>query len=240
MNSMSSMMFQRSNILTENAYPGHVAFNNLLVRYLRDTLVHNPYASRVQNHMPVTDGEDAVTYIERDERWCGFFTSIDNSGSAGTTFVVGTFGFPTGVYPDDDDETFVSNVGPIAPIPPELSAGTKYYLVNVVINQQFDRGTFQIAATPGGTPIALAASSGQVQFMINMAAYSAYNFVGENGSFVPQDDNFMTIMNAAVEYHFGAAGSEVSAEDIAKIRSFFAPKTYSIFANWNMNGDLMR
>ncbi|MGI9491793.1 MAG: hypothetical protein ACR2QF_05255, partial [Geminicoccaceae bacterium] len=240
MNSMSSMLFQRSNILTENAFSGHVVFNNLLARYLRDTLVHNPYASRLQNHLVATDAENSTTYIERNERWCGFFTSADNSSGLGTTFVVGTFGFPTGVYPAENDETIVSNVGPIAPIPPELSAGTKYYLVNVSIEEAFDRGTFQISATPGGSPLTVTPQTGPVQFMINMAAFSTFNFVGENGSFVPQDDNFMTIMNAAVEYHFGATGSEVSSDDITQIRTFFAPKTYGVFANWNMNGDLMR
>lgn len=240
MNSMSSMLFERSNILTEGAYPGHVAFNNLLARYLRDTLVHNPYASRLQNHLVTSDAENAVTYIERDERWGGFFTKIDNDSNPVTTFVVSTFGFPTGVYPQENDRAFVSNVGPIAPIPPELSAGTEYYIVNVNIDESLDSGTFQVSAAPSGVPIALASDSGQVQFMINMAAYSSFNFVGENGSFVPQDDNFMTIMNAAVEYHFGADGPEVSSDDIEQIRSFFAPKSYSIFANWNFNGDLMR
>jgi hypothetical protein len=125
-------------------------------------------------------------------------------------------------------------------VPPELSLSTIYFLVNVTINTDLDSGTWQLAETPGGTPLTVSSQTQRIEHDIFMAAYAAFNFVGENGSFVPQDDNFMTIMNAAVEYHYGAFGSEVSAADIEQIRAFFAPKTYSTFASWNFNGDLLR
>ena len=67
MNGLTSQLFQRSNILTENAYSGYVSMLNLLVRYLRDTLIHHPYASRFDHHFVVTDEEDATHYIARDE-----------------------------------------------------------------------------------------------------------------------------------------------------------------------------
>ena len=54
MNGLTSQLFQRSNILTENAYPGYVQMLNLLVRYLRDTLIFHPYASRFDHQFAVT------------------------------------------------------------------------------------------------------------------------------------------------------------------------------------------
>jgi hypothetical protein len=79
-----------------------------------------------------------------------------------------------------------------------------------------------------------------VRHYMKLAAFSSLRFIGQNGAIVPADDDFMTIMNAAVEYHYGAAGTEVSSADINTIRAFFAPKAYSVFANWNLNGDLLR
>lgn len=38
MHGMAAQMFERSNLLTEKAYAGHVNFADLTVRYLRDTL----------------------------------------------------------------------------------------------------------------------------------------------------------------------------------------------------------
>ena len=111
--------------------------------------------------------------------------------------------------------------------------------MNVQITGSND-ATWQIAATPGGTPLTVSDQAQRARFYVEMASLSAFTFIGENGSFVPGDDNFMNIMNAAIEYHYGARGVEVSDEDIQAIRTFFAPKTYSTFANWNFNGDLLR
>ena len=240
MNSLSCMLFERSNILTEGRFPGHVLFNNLLARYLNDTLVHNPYASRFQNHMVVIDDINALNYIERDERWVGIQASIDNESALGSTFVVPTNGFEPQLFPAENEECYIADDAGRTPVPPELSTATIFYLVNVAINENQRSGSWQLAATPGGSPITVTSQPQNVSHFIKMASLSDFGVLGENGALVPPDDNFMTIMNAAVEYHFGARGSETSEPAIQSIRSFFAPKTYDEFANWNLNGDLMR
>ncbi len=238
MNGLSSMLFERSNILTENAYSGHVQFASLLARYLRDTLIHNPYASRFQSHLVCVDDKNATQYVARNERWVEAKGVIDNSSGPGTTFV-GDNAFFSGILPADGEQCYVSDPTGANPLPPELSVGTIYHLVNVRILGPND-ASWQLAASPGGSPITVTASADPVRHYIKMQAFSAFGFVGENGAVVPADDDFMTIMKAAVEYHYGAGGPEVLPADIATIRAFFAPKTFSEFANWNMNGDLLR
>ena len=238
MNSLTSQLFQRSNILTENAYPGYVQMLDLLVRYLRDTLIHHPYASRFDHHLVTTDDEDATQYIARDERFIELQGEIDNSNGSGTIFVGNNRFFP-GLFPADGDRTFISNPDGANPVPPELDVGTIYHFVNVQITGSND-ATWQIAATPGGAPLTVTDQSRRARFYVEMASLSAFSFLGENGALVPSDDNFMFIMNAAVEYHYGARGAEISDADIEAIRAFFAPKTFTTFANWNLNGDLLR
>ncbi|MGI9419557.1 MAG: hypothetical protein ACR2RA_17155 [Geminicoccaceae bacterium] len=238
MNGLTSQLFQRSNILTENAYSGYVSMLNLLVRYLRDTLIHHPYASRFDHHFVVTDEEDATQYIARDERFIELQGAIDNSGGPGTTFVGNNAFFPK-LFPADGDRAYISNPDGANPVPPELATGTLYFLVNVQVTGSND-ATWQIAATPGGTPLTVSNQPKRARFYVEMASLSAFSFIGENGALVPNDDDFMNIMNAAVEYHYGARGAEVSDTDIQAIRTFFAPKTFTKFANWNLNGDLLR
>ncbi|MEM8948122.1 MAG: hypothetical protein AAGA21_13555 [Pseudomonadota bacterium] len=238
MNGLTSQLFQRSNILTENAYTGYLQMLNLLVRYLRDTLIHHPYASRFDHQFAVVDEDSATQYVARDERFVEVQGTIDNSGGPGTTFI-GNNAFFQQILPADGDRAYVSNPVGNNPVPPELSTGVIYHFVNVQITGSND-ATWQIAATPGGAPLTVSDQPQRARFYVEMASLSAFSVIGENGSFVPGDDNFMTIMNAAIEYHYGARGAEVSDEDIDAIRTFFAPKNYSIFANWNFNGDLLR
>ena len=238
MNGLSAMLFERSNLLTERAYPGHVGFVDLLVRYLRDTLVHNPYSSRFQTHLVCTDEKAATQYIARDERWVEVGGAVDNSGGSGTVFI-GNNAFFAGVLPANDDPCYVSNPTGANPLPPELSTSTIYYLVNVAITGSND-ASWQLAATPGGSPITVTAPANSVRHYVKLSAFSSLGFLGQNGAIVPADDDFMTIMNAAIEYHHGVNGVEVSLSDINDIRAFFASKTYSDFANWNLNGDLLR
>jgi hypothetical protein len=242
MNGLSAMLFERSNLLTERSYAGHVQFVDLLVRYLRDTLVHNPYASRFQGHLVCVDDENATQYVERTDRWVEVKGVVDNSGVSGTVFV-GNNGFFAGVLPANGDQCYVSNPTGADPLPPELSVGTVYFLVNVTITGAND-ASWQLAETPGGAPITVTTpadpTADPVRHYVNLAASFALGFVGQNGAIVPADDDFMTIMNAAVEYHYGNSGREVSFTDISEIRDFFLPKNYSLFANWNFNGDLMR
>jgi len=242
MNGLSSIMFERSNLLTERAYPGHRQFVDLLARYLRDTLVHNPYASRFQTQLVCIDDESATQYIERDERWVEVKGVVDNSGSSGTLFV-GNNAFFTGILPADGEPCYVSNPTGADPLPPELEVETIYFLTNVTITGAND-ATWQLAETPGGAPITVTTpanpTADPVRHYAKLQTFSSFGFVGQNGAVVPADDDFMTITNAAVEYHYGVSGAEVSTDDIAAIRTFFAPKTYSVFANWNLNGDLLR
>ncbi|MGI9499575.1 MAG: hypothetical protein ACR2P3_06030, partial [Geminicoccaceae bacterium] len=242
MNGLSSMLFERSNLLTERAYPGHVAIVDLLARYLRDTLIHNPYASRFQTQFVCIDDKNATQYIARDERWVEAKGTVDNGGGSGTVFV-GNDAFFNGVLPATGDLCYVSDPTGADPLPPELSVSTIYHLVNVTITGPND-ASWQLATAPGGTPITVTTptnpTADPVRHYIKLAAFSSLRFIGQNGAIVPADDDFMTIMNAAVEYHYGAGGAEVSSSDIADIRTFFAPKTYSKFANWNFNGDLLR
>ena len=238
MNGLSSMLVERSNILTERAYAGHVQFVDLLARYLRDTLIHHPYASRFQRHLITVDDTSATQYVERDERWAEASATVDNSGGSGSVFTA-KGAFFTGVGPADGDECYVSNPTGSQPLPPELSVSTIYHLVNVQTLGPSE-SSWQLAETPGGTSLTVTQPSSAIRHYIKLAAFSAYGFIGENSSHVPSDDNFMTIMNAAIEYHYGVNGQEVSSDDIAAIRAFFAPKTYDIFANWNFKGDLIR
>ncbi|MGI9508204.1 MAG: hypothetical protein ACR2QJ_02510, partial [Geminicoccaceae bacterium] len=222
----------------EAAYSGFVQTLNLLTRYLRDTLVHNPYASRYDHHLVVTDEKNASQYIGKDERFVEVQGNIDNSEGPGTTFVGNNIFFPQ-LFPADGDRAFISDPDTRNPVPPELEVSTIYHLVNVRITGSND-ATWQIAATPGGAPLTVSDQPQRARFYMDMAALSAFTFLGENGSLVPGDDNFMTIMNAAIEYHYGARGAEVSESDIEAVRTFFAAKTYSDFSCWNMNGDLLR
>ncbi|MEZ5934208.1 MAG: hypothetical protein R3F54_20180 [Alphaproteobacteria bacterium] len=238
MNSLTSQLFQRSNLLTEQAYPGYVQMLNLLVRYLRDTLIHHPYASRFDHQLVVTDEENAIQFIARDERFVEVQGTIDNTSGPGTTFVGNNAFFP-GLFPADGERAFVSNPDGANPVPAGLDVSTVYFFVNVQQTGSND-ATWQVAATPGGPPITVSDQPQRARFYVEMEAFSAYSFLGENGALVPGDDNFMFIMNAAIEYHYGARGAEVSDADIAAIRAFFAPKTFTRFANWNLNGDLLR
>ena len=238
MNGLSSMLVERSNLLTERAFPGHVEFVDLLARYLRDTLIHNPYASRFQRHLVCVDDKNATQYVEQNERWAEVAASVDNDGGQGSTFT-GKNGFFERITPEEGDLCYLSDPIGAQPLPPELSVGTVYFLVNVTILDD-KSASWQLATTPGGVPLTVTTSNKTIRHYIRLSTFSAYNFVGENNAHVPSDDNFMTIMNAAVEYHYGVTGKEVSSADIAEIRSFFAPKSYSLFANWNFNGDLLR
>ncbi len=238
MNGLSSMLIERSNLLTERAFPGHVQFVDLLARYLRDTLIHNPYASRFQRHLACVDDKNATQYVDRNERWAEVEATVEDIGGSGTTFTA-TNRFFEGVTPTEGEPCYLSDPTGTQPLPPELSAGTVYFLVNIrVIDDR--SASWQLAASLGGAPLAVTTPSNAIRHYIRLSAFSAFGFIGENGAHVPSDDNFMTIMNAAVEYHYGVSGKEVSSNDIADIRSFFAPKTFAKFANWNFNGDLLR
>lgn len=242
MNGLSAMLFERSNLLTERAYAGHVQFVDFLVRYLRDTLVHNPYASRFQTQLVCVDDANATQYIERDERWVEAKGVVDNSGPSGTVFI-GNNAFFNGVLPENGDPCYVSNPTGADPLPPELAVSTVYFLINVTITGPND-ATWQLAATPGGAPISVTTPANPqadpVRHYMHLSALSSLGFLGQNGAVVPADDDFMTITNAACEYHYGVSGGEVSSTDIGQIRDFYSPKDYSVFANWNFNGDLLR
>jgi len=238
MNGLSSMLFERSNVLTEGVYLGHVQLVDLLARYLRDTLIHNPYASRFQRHLVCIDDTAATQYVTRDERWAEAAATVDNSGGTGSVFTA-RGAFFEGVGPEEGDLCYLSNPTGGQPLPSELAVSTIYHLVNVRTLGATE-SSWQLAETAGGSPLTVTPPANSIRHYIKLAAFSAYGFVGENNAHLPSDDNFMTIMNAAIEYHYGVGGKEVSSADIAIIRSFFAPKDYSIFANWNFQGDLIR
>jgi len=147
----------------------------------------------------------------------------------------------TGLSIRDDDFIYFSlrdDSGNNLTLPPEVQTATRYYVVNADTNNN----TFQLALTPGGTPITISDSS--AWFGVFAADYVNVSPIGIGGAFLPPADSFGQIAYAAIERAYGAKSIHVSQDLVENARQFYAPRTDlwngENFATWNYDGDLIR
>lgn len=189
-----------------------------------------PYPYRGASYKTVwhTDA-NAVVPIGTDE-WpmesqCSF-----SGGLATITRAV--FGFP---FANDDTVRFIAfnNVFSAQALPSPLVPYQKYYLVNV--NKSLN--TAQVAATPGGTPIAVA----DVASCSAYITYESLKTVSTIGApyFVPADDSTMMINYALAELLFGTGHADLTGTKRDAIRAAMVGKIAGIstYAAWNLDGN---
>jgi hypothetical protein len=126
-----------------------------------------------------------------------------------------------------------STLGPQT-IPHGLSTGTLYYLINA------SGSTFQLATSPGGTPVTAIANATNVAIMVTMEAYKQNRL--DQAYYFPSDDSYFPFAMALLELGIAEGHSDIAAETAEDIRAFFSSKvaSFSNYAPWNYDGDLLK
>jgi len=192
-----------------------------------------PYASVIFRDMRCRD-RDYMDYTAPDDR----FYIVDNVTSSGSILTMDLAGIVNLPIADDDKVAFTQvGIGGLpggdveANIPPEVSAGTTYFMVNVSGN------TFQVASTVGGSPITLSNSSG-ISIGVDIAAWGLTP-AGAAGSQIPPGDSSSPIAYAAIEMAYGNGASGITAAGIGAIRTWMQPVSLVDHPPWDLDGDML-
>ncbi len=229
MQSLTSLAFMRHQLLTENGHAGHGTVIGLINQMLVNLFDHHPYALHEAVHAVTTDDTVALAFLPPNEIFVQHQPDIVNS--------VLTLSNNKRLLPQNGDQVLFTQLLDQVP-PPQVVVGQRYYVVQQA-QVNATTATFRIAATPGGAPLTLG-DVANCRTLFKMAAYSQFSVIGAGGSPIPADDEFMFMAQAACEYAYGSGRSELPLTKIQSIRAFTSPKTFSNFANWNFDGDIIR
>ena len=183
----------------------------------------HPYACGSYRQIHSIDG-DGLSPLPLDE-WPEYFTATISAGIWTATPPVG-MAWSTG----DKVRVPATNANFSAQImPASISAGTLYYMINVV------GSTFQLATAPDGDPVPTGDHAG-ISLGVTPVAYSALEL--SRSFYWPNDDSYHLITMAICEQAIGERHADLQSDDIRRIRSFFAPKVkeISMYAPWNYDG----
>lgn len=134
------------------------------------------------------------------------------------------------LYMSDYDVTGSMNLtGAIkTTVPAGLVLGTKYYVVNVTPT------TFQVAATPGGSPISGIADQASVTFGIMMQDSNTHAHVGDNGYF-PATDSYTSIASAAFQMAAFNNDPDINAATLQKVTTYMSTFRWNAINTWDFD-----
>ena len=233
MNNFGVLAFWDATILGDDrGWSGYRAFAEQSTRLIANMWQH-PYSTVTNRDMRFHD-DQRLQSVAPDESLNLRRASITNN--------VVTCRLVTGLAVRDGDIVYFSlrdEQGNALTLPPEVRTATRYFAVNA----DPDNATFQLAVSPGGTPISITDTS-PAALGVFAADFVNLSPIGTRGAFFPLADSFGQIAYAAIERAYGAKSSHVPTALIEKARTFYAPRADQWngdnFASWNYDGDLIR
>ncbi|MEM7044547.1 MAG: hypothetical protein AAF543_17200 [Pseudomonadota bacterium] len=232
MNSFSVLAFWDAAALGDDqGWGGYRAFAEQTTKLIANMWQH-PYSTVTQRDMRFYDVE-RLQSVDPNESLVLRPATIE--GSVVTCSLVTGLAVRNGdlVYFSLFDEQANAQI-----LPPEVSTATPYYAVNADPNAR----SFQLATTPGGSPIAISDASAALG--VFAADFVDVTPIGQGGAFLPPADSFSQITYAAIQHAYGAGSTHVSDDLIETARTFFAPRVEQwsgeSYAAWNYDGNLIR
>ncbi|MGH8414414.1 MAG: choice-of-anchor D domain-containing protein [Gammaproteobacteria bacterium] len=113
-------------------------------------------------------------------------------------------------------------------VPAGLVLDTKYYVVNVTPT------TFQVATTPGGSPITGIADQALVTFGIMMQDANTHAHVGDDG-YMPATDSYTTIASAAFQMAEFNGDPDIDAATLQKVTTYMSTFKWTTINTWDFD-----
>ena len=237
MNGLTLQCFSRGCLLMENP-PGLKEFRDRLARFFSDTALHNIQTIGLQDHQVVTDA-NSVVYLSRTERYSspGSIVPVDNSDPTKSLLVIRhRRNIPV---KEGDKFRFVSATSTTYPVEFQ-DPGQDFFVRNPVPGSSADRTNCNFSSTPNGPLLVATPQSGSNVRIVSNGSDNNLSPIDAQGANIPGDDDFIWIALGSLEYSYGAGSANVPQAVIDRVRTWAAPKTFTNFATWNLDGDLIR
>ncbi len=113
-------------------------------------------------------------------------------------------------------------------VPAGLTQGTKYYVVNVTPT------TFQVATTPGGSPVTGIADQTLVTYGIMMQDANTHAHVGDDG-YWPATDSYTSIASAAFQMAEFNGDPDIDAATLQKVTTYMSTFKWTTINTWDFD-----
>jgi hypothetical protein len=231
MNAIGMKLCMRHRILMETASKGQAGYDlyiDYVARYLARAWANKPGYVAELNDCVNEDDTGGLTFLPENEYWVGRRVTNVND--------VFSFFNNTGYLPADGERARITDA---SNHPPEFVPGQEYFVVNVVQTAQFNVD-FQLAATPGGTPLtSFTDQSSSYLLPMTMASFDLPQKIDDAPLPTINDDSTISITYSSAEYAYGVGHPDFPQALIDDIRAFMAPTSWDRYATWYLNGDLM-